>query len=88
VEQWLTCTIAPSLFSVPLAASVAGYEFLSEKWQWVLYWSPFYWAFDAVTAIILKEATWLQILRNCGVILFISVLVFLLLQKKIKRGMA
>lgn len=72
---------------VPILASIFGAMFLSDQWQFVLYWSPFYWAYDSIHAILLDEATWGQILRNSGLIILLTGLVFLGLRKRIQNGL-
>lgn len=72
---------------IPILGSIFGAIYLSVKWHFLLYWSPFYWAFDALNSIILKEATWNQILINCSIIIFITAIIFVMLGKKIKRGL-
>jgi ABC-2 type transport system permease protein len=72
---------------IPLLASVFGGIYLDAKWLFLLYWSPFYWAYDAVNSILLKEATWSHVLTNCSIIVFITVVVFAMLRKRIKRGL-
>lgn len=72
---------------IPLLASVFGAIYLSDKLQFLLYWSPFYWAFIALDAIILQQATWAGIALSSAMILIISLVVFLLLSKKIRRGL-
>jgi len=71
---------------LPVFASVFGAMFLAREWQWVLYWSPYYWAYDNLNAILLAQATWAQVLANSGVILAITALVFLALRKRIVEG--
>jgi ABC-2 type transport system permease protein len=72
---------------LPILGSLFGAIFLPEKWLPVLYWSPYYWAYEATEHIILKEAEWLMIFRNCGIILLITSLVFLMLLKRIRRNL-
>jgi ABC-2 type transport system permease protein len=72
---------------VPILASIFGAMFLSNQWQFVLYWSPFYWAYNSIHAILLDEATWGQVLRNSGLIILLTGLVFLGLRKRIQNGL-
>ncbi len=72
---------------MPLLVSVFGGIYLKEKWLFLLYWFPFYWAYDAMNSILLKEATWNHVLTNCGIIVLITMFVFILLGKRIKRGL-
>jgi ABC-2 type transport system permease protein len=72
---------------VPLLISVFGGIYLKGKWLFLLYWSPFYWAYDAMNSILLKEATWNHVLTNCGIIVIITTITFILLSKRIKKGL-
>jgi ABC-2 type transport system permease protein len=72
---------------VPLLISVFGGIYLKGKWLFLLYWSPFYWAYDAMNSILLKEATWNHVLTNCGIIVIITMITFILLSKRIKEGL-
>ena len=72
---------------LPIMASVLGAIFLPEKWQPVLYWSPFYWAYRSVDDIVLQQAAWSDIWLHNLIILAITALVFGLMYKRIKRGM-
>lgn len=71
---------------LPIFASVFGAIFLNPKWHFLMYWSPFYWAYDAMNGIIMKEATWSRIGLDCSVIVLITAMVFMLLGRKIRRG--
>lgn len=72
---------------LPVMASVFGGIFLADKWQFLLYWSPFYWAYKSMDAIILGTATWSGILLNSSLIVLITAFVFLLLSKRIRQGL-
>ena len=72
---------------LPVLASIFGAMFLADQWHFVLYWSPFYWAYDSIHAILLNEATWQQVLVNAGIIIGLTGLVFLALRKRIAHGL-
>ncbi len=71
----------------PLAGSVAIAELLGEKWQWVAYWVPFYWTYKGVDEILTYRSTWANTLLYGGLVLGISVVVYLLLMPKIRKGL-
>jgi fluoroquinolone transport system ATP-binding protein len=70
-----------------LDPAIAGAELLSDKWQILLYWIPFYWAYKGNDAVLTQTATWPQIGLYAGIILAISVVVYFLLAPKIKEGL-
>ena len=72
---------------LPIMASVFGGIFLADRWQVLLYWSPFYWAFKSIDAIILETATWNSILLNSFFIIILTSFVFFLLKNRIKHGL-
>ncbi len=72
---------------IPILASVFGGIFISAKWQFLLYWSPFYWAYRSVEGIILQEISWGTIFLNAGLITGLTILVFALLSKRIRHGL-
>ncbi|MBT9156031.1 MAG: hypothetical protein DDT37_01006 [Firmicutes bacterium] len=72
---------------VPVLASVLGAMFLAERWHFVLYWSPFYWGYLSMNAILLGEATWRTIIVNSSIILAITAAVFAALRPRIVRGL-
>ncbi|MDD5602659.1 MAG: ABC transporter permease [Eubacteriales bacterium] len=73
---------------IPIAASIFGAIFLNEKWHVLLFWSPYYWAFKSMDGILLQTAGWAEIIRNTTIILALACIVFILLGKKIRRGLA
>jgi ABC-2 type transport system permease protein len=72
---------------VPVLASVFGAIYLPTKWVFVLYWSPFYWAYLNIHNILMQAGEWPKILMNNGMILVITCLVFMALKSRIKRGL-
>jgi ABC-2 type transport system permease protein len=72
---------------LPVFASLFGAIFLPDQWHPVLYWSPFYWAYVSMDAVILNEAAWILILRNTAFIAGITGVIFLILRNKIRRGL-
>jgi ABC-type multidrug transport system permease subunit len=75
-DDVMTAMASTKMIMLPMAASVAGYEFLAAKWQWILYWSPFYWIYKGNIAILNGSMTWPSLLLHGGIVLGIAALVF------------
>lgn len=86
-DNQLSAISSMKVLFIPVLGSIFGAIYLKQKWHFLLYWSPFYWAFDGMNSIILQEATWNQILINCSIIGLITAIVFALLSKRINRGL-
>lgn len=75
------------IMMLPIAGSIAGYLMLPDKWQWTMYWSPFYWAYRANDQILKGIAEWSEVLVSMAIIWGISLLVYLLALPFIKKGL-
>lgn len=71
---------------LPMAGAVAIAE-LADKWQWVVYWVPFYWTYKATDAILTYNANWSTTLLYAFFVLIISIVVYLILMPKIRKGL-
>lgn len=76
------------LIMVPIAGSIAGYELLAAKWQWTMYWSPFYWAYKANLLVLSKTADWSTVLVCTGMVLALSSAVYFAAKPKIRKGLS
>jgi len=73
------------LLFLPLAGSIAGYEFVTGNWQIFFYWSPFYWAYKANDMILSKSGAWPQLILYIGIILAICGAVYAVLAPRIVK---
>ena len=73
---------------LPIAGSIAGYELLADKWQWTMYWSPFYWSYKANLLILSKTADWPTVLLCTGMVIALSLVVYFLARPKIREGLS
>jgi ABC-2 type transport system permease protein len=76
------------LLMLPIAGSIAGYELLSDKWQWTMYWSPFYWSYKSNDMILSKTAVWSEILLYSAIVFVISMVIYFLSIPKIRKGLS
>jgi len=76
------------LLFLPIAGSIAVYEFAADKWQWTMYWSPFYWAYKANTLILSKTADWGTVLLCTAMVIGLSLIVYLASLPKIRKGLS
>jgi ABC-type multidrug transport system permease subunit len=75
------------LMILPIAGSIAVYEFVAENWQWTMYWSPFYWAYKANTMILSKTADWGTVLLSTAMVVGLSLIVYFVAGPKIRKGL-
>ncbi len=73
---------------LPIAGSIAGYELLSDKWQWTMYWSPFYWAYKANDLILTERADWPTVLLCAAMVSGISLAIYLVAIPRIREGLS
>lgn len=75
------------IMMLPIAGSIAGYELLADKWQWTMYWSPFYWSYKANHMILSKNAVWSEILLYSALVFVISMVIYFISMPKIRKGL-
>ncbi len=68
--------------------SILGGTLLSDQWQWVVWWSPFYWMYDNLEAILTQTASWSAFAWKSALMLGLCGLYFALLRKKIVSGLS
>ena len=76
------------LLFLPIAGSIAVYEFASENWHWTVYWSPFYWAYKANNLILSKTADWGTVLLSTAMVIGLSLIVYFIALPKIRKGLS
>jgi len=86
-DDVMTAVGSTKILFLPLAAYVAGYEFLADKWQWTLYWSPFYWIYKGNIDILNGDMSWLNLLLTVGIVLICAALVFAITAPRIRKGL-
>lgn len=72
---------------LPLFGCIAGEELLADKWQVLFYWIPFYWTYKGNDLVLSNSGSWLDIIKYSGIVLGISVFVFLALAPRIRKGL-
>ena len=73
---------------LPLGAGVAAAELLSDQWQILFYWVPFYWSYKGNDAILSYSASWPQIILYTVIVLGLCTAVYYFLAPKIQEELA
>lgn len=76
------------LVVIPMAGSIVGYMLLPSAWQWTMYWSPFYWSYKANDLILTNSGDWKTILLSTGIVIFITLLIYVVTMPKIRKGLS
>jgi hypothetical protein len=72
---------------LPLFGSVAAVELLEDKWQPLFYWIPFYWTYKGNNLVLSNSGSFMDIIKYSGIVLGISIVVFMILAPKIRKGL-
>lgn len=72
---------------LPLFGCVAAAELLSDKYQPLFYWIPFYWTYKGNNLILSNSGTWIDIITYSGIVILISIIAFAILAPKIRKGL-
>ena len=75
------------MMMLPILAAILIYQLVSEKWQWTMYWNPFYWSYKANNMILSGTANWGEVLLWSGLVLVITLLVLRSMKPKIEQGL-
>lgn len=76
------------LLFLVVGMSIIGAILIPQSKHFFLYWAPTYWAFMGLKGIILKTMTWARLGVYIIWILGLTALIFLLLKKRIRKGLA
>lgn len=72
---------------LPLFGSIAGAELLEDKWQPLFYWVPFYWTYKGNNLVLSNSGSLIDIMKYSGIVLGISMIVFIVLAPRIRKGL-
>ena len=76
------------LLSMVLMLAILGGTLLPENLQWLVWWAPIYWIYDILEEIFTETATWGSIAWKSAVMVGLTGLYFILLRKKIIKGLS
>ena len=86
-DDVMSAAAGMKMMFLPVGAAVASVEILSDKWQVLFYWIPFYWTYKGNEAILSYSATWPQILSYTAIVLGLSGVMYYFLAPKIQKGL-
>ena len=76
------------LLSMVVMLSILGGTLLPDKWQWAVWWSPLYWIYDILEEVFTESATWGFLGWKSAVTVGLAGIYYLLLRKKIIKGLS
>lgn len=76
------------LLSMVVMLAVLGATLLPDRWHWVVWWSPVYWIYDLLEEVFTESATWAALGWKAVVMIGVCGAFFVLLRKKIAKGLS
>jgi len=72
---------------LPISITIIGAMMMPYRLHFLLWWSPFYWVYDGMTAIVLETATWGRLSVDAMGVTVITLLIYVLFRKKINANL-
>ncbi|MBU1149101.1 ABC transporter permease [Patescibacteria group bacterium] len=76
------------VLSTIVMLAILGGTLLPDSWQWIVWWIPFYWMYDILEEIIIQVGSWGSLAWKSVLLLGITALYFILLRKRISKGLS
>jgi len=76
------------ILAMVVMLSIIGGMLLPDRWQWVVWWSPLYWIYNGLEGIFTESAVWGTLIYKIALIFGLTGFFFLLLRKKIAKGLS
>lgn len=70
---------------IPALAPILITELANAKWHFLVWWSPFFWSYDAIKGLLNQTANMGRVLQDCGIVVAIAIIIYVILLPKIKR---
>lgn len=84
-DDFIGAAASIKIMMLPAIAPILVSELAPEKWHWLLWWDPFYWAYRGIKGVLAQTAGWGEVLLCTGVVAGITALVYLLMLPVVKK---
>lgn len=84
-EDFIGAAAAIKVLMIPAITPILVSELAADKWHWLLWWDPFYWAYRGIKGVLAQTAGWHEVLLCAGVVAGITVLVYLFALPVVKK---
>lgn len=75
------------IFFFIISISIIGALLIPDRFQFFLYWSPYYWSFIGLMDVVTEVASWTEVISYSCIILGLTALFFFGMKNKIVRGL-
>ena len=86
-DDMMTAVASFKMIFFPVAGAVAVAEAVSDKWQWTVWWIPYYWTYKGTGEVLSETSTWPSMLLYTGIIIALCAIVFVVMIPKVRSGL-
>lgn len=87
-EDFISAAGSMKLLMIPALAPVLVYELAASRWQFLVWWSPFYWAYDAIKGVLSQTIGWARLGFDAAIVIAITLVLYVLLYPKFRKELA
>ncbi|MBN1624375.1 MAG: ABC transporter permease [Clostridia bacterium] len=86
-DDMMTAVASFKMIFFPVGGAVAVAEAVSDKWQWTVWWIPYYWTYKGTGEVLSETATWPRMLLYTGIIIALCAVVFIVMIPRVRSGL-